>query len=89
MLKMTSAARAHINPLTLVMMLMMSPSLIDSSSSFCASYGNRTLHCSRPVNQKSIKSLKLNRVGDLESQTAQESSDQQKVGKEKKHFDVT
>lgn len=37
--------------LTLVMMLMISPSLIVSSSSFCASYGKSTLHCSRPDTQ--------------------------------------
>lgn len=42
---------------TLVMMLMISPSLIVSSSSFCASYGKSTLHCSRPDAQiqKGIK----------------------------------
>lgn len=43
--------KSHNASLTLVMMFMMSPSLIVSSSSFCASYGKRTLHCSRPDSQ--------------------------------------
>lgn len=45
----------NMNRLTLVMMVTMSPSLIDSSSSFCASYGKRTLHCSRPADQMQHK----------------------------------
>lgn len=36
---------------TLVMMLMISPSFRVSSSSFWASYGKSTLHCSRPDTQ--------------------------------------